>query len=440
MSSASDSPLNMLASVIANPSSKQVQGNYNSTLVKVTPIGMIQGKPVDIFTFPSGTYFTSDALNLLFFKTASVVRHLSSVQSIVYQDVQTKTIYIPSEALKQIAETIGNLQLGALAKISADDVVKGGAKLFLSSLDGLVLHTKNEATITMTVSQYIPEQRTNVSEYSPERGTKRPATESENGEEKEPKSAKTRNKRLSIDTRFSEKLENNSVILEQMKSSYKLKQQQQAIIDSRTRGSAVSAHPDSGQSGLRLNIKKPQNGLNSIEQLVSPRSEFPTRELPRPRGYEMQTQSAHPLSQPSRLPSPTGNNTAQKQQFMSMMEQIYESSEQTARLQSQLKEQIRKSATLLYTLSSSGQMIEGLVRSHFRDMQTQYSEKFGLALTDLNRRLVAIEQRTFGSSKSDAFTPSGALKSLPKDESNNSLSSIADRVENLERSNYANTE
>ncbi|KAJ3276183.1 hypothetical protein HDV01_005631 [Terramyces sp. JEL0728] len=438
MSSASESPLNMLASVITNPSSKQVQGNYYSTSVNITPIGIIQGKPVDIFTFPSGTFFTSDALNLLFFKTASVVRHLSSIQSVVYQDVQTKTIYIPSEALKQIAETIGNLQLGALAKISADDVVKGGAKLFLSSLDGLVLHTKSETTVQMTVSQYIPEQRTNLAEYSPERGTKRSA-ESENGEEKEPKSAKPRNKRLSIDTRFSEKLENNSVILEQMKSSYKLKQQQQAIIDSRTRGSAVSAHPDSGQSGLRLNIKKPQNGLNSIEQLVSPRSEFPTRELPKPRGYEMQTQSAHPLSQPSRLPSPTTTTNSHRQQFMNAMEQIYDNNEQTARLQTQLKEQIRKSATLLYTLSSSGQMIEGLVRSHFRDMQAQYGEKFGLALTDLNRRLVAIEQRTFGSSKSDAFTPSGALKNLPKEDSNNPLSFV-DRVENLERSSYTNSE
>ena len=47
---------------------------------------------------------------------------------------------------------------------------------------------------------------------------------------------KERNKRLSIDTRFAEKLESNSNVVEQMKSSYlTVKQQQQAIIDSRTR-------------------------------------------------------------------------------------------------------------------------------------------------------------------------------------------------------------
>jgi hypothetical protein len=45
---------------------------------------------------------------------------------------------------------------------------------------------------------------------------------------------KAKNKRLSIDTRFSEKLESNTALLEQMKSSYKMKQMQQAIIDSRT--------------------------------------------------------------------------------------------------------------------------------------------------------------------------------------------------------------
>jgi hypothetical protein len=49
------------------------------------------------------------------------------------------------------------------------------------------------------------------------------------------KNGKPKNKRLSIDTRFSEKLETNSALLEQMKSSYKVKQQQQAIIDQRTR-------------------------------------------------------------------------------------------------------------------------------------------------------------------------------------------------------------
>jgi hypothetical protein len=37
-------------------------------------------------------------------------------------------------------------------------------------------------------------------------------------------------------------------------------------------------------------------------------------------------------------------------------------------------------------------MIEGLVKSCFREMQVQYGEKFGAALVDLNRRLVALEE------------------------------------------------
>lgn len=50
------------------------------------------------------------------------------------------------------------------------------------------------------------------------------------------KSQKGKNKRLSIDTRL---LENNSNLLEQMKSSFKIKQQQQQIIESRTRNTLL---------------------------------------------------------------------------------------------------------------------------------------------------------------------------------------------------------
>jgi hypothetical protein len=113
-----------------------------------------------------------------------------------------------------------------------------------------------------------------------------------------------------------------------------------------------------------------------------------------------------------------------------MCEQLYDNNEATSRLQQQLKEQIRKSATLLYTLSSSGQMIEGLVRSHFREMQSQYGEKFGAALTDLNRRLVALEQKTLGgASQSEAFTTSGALISALPKENGHQIPSIVERLE-----------
>ncbi|ORX64210.1 hypothetical protein BCR32DRAFT_251239 [Anaeromyces robustus] len=78
--------------------------------------------------------------------------------------------------------------------------------------------------------------------------------------------------------------------------------------------------------------------------------------------------------------------------FISMFENLYDQIESVNRLRSTLEEQIRKSTALLQTLQASGQMIEGLVRSHFREMQAQYGEKFGKALTDLNRRLIDVEE------------------------------------------------
>lgn len=209
------------------------------------------------------------------------------------------------------------------------------------------------------------------------------------------------------------------------------------------------------QSALPRNVKKPlsREQLSSIDQIVSPRAEFPNRELPKPRGYEGHSahpHSAHPLNMQKRIPSPPLVSALpnQKSQFMSVFEQMYDAHESTSRMQQQLKEQIRKSATLLYTLSSSGQMIEGLVRSHFREMQGQYLEKFAHALTDLNRRLVSIEQRTLGKSQSEAFTAAGGLKLQAKETPTNlspngnaqkqnafgtTLPSIVDRLEAIER-------
>ncbi len=186
------------------------------------------------------------------------------------------------------------------------------------------------------------------------------------------------------------------------------------------------------------NAKKSQPPLGGLDQIVSPRAEFPNRELTKPRGFDTNVPppSAHPLpsakgmpSPPTAIPNPS-TFSGQKAAFMAVCEQIFDSQETTVRLQNQLKEQIRKSATLLYTLSSSGQMIEGLVRSHFRDMQTQYGEKFGTALTDLNRRLVAMENRTFGSSHSEAFNAAGALMSaIPREDGQGTLASIAEKLE-----------
>ncbi|KAI8899325.1 hypothetical protein BC833DRAFT_586082 [Globomyces pollinis-pini] len=384
-------------------------------------------------------------IECLFNKRHNVIllSHLTQEQlnSMALQDLHSNVVYVSVDALKYLADILGNSQIGALAKLTVDSVVRGTAEQHLTAIENLDYTSKtDEAVLTLTVSN-----------YSVEKSSLKRNAPSDSQDKQDPlKSAKSRNKRLSIDTRFSEKLENNSAVLDQMKSSYILKQQQQAIIDSRTR---LSAHPDSSQSinsssrvSGRKSISREMPPMSSLDQIASPRAEFSTRELPRPRPYDshqnlgsQQSHSAHPLSGPKRIPSPLSNQPTigQRSNFLNVFEQLYDSQETTNRLHLQLKEQIRKSATLLYTLSSSGQMIEGLVRSHFRDLQSQYGEKFGSALTDLNRRLVAVENRTFGSSQSDAFTSNGALKSsIPKEDGQApSFASIADRLESIERAN-----
>ena len=189
-----------------------------------------------------------------------------------------------------------------------------------------------------------------------------------------------------------------------------------------------SGHPDNS-NGAKLKVKVNPTQLTGIEQLVSPRAEYSSRELPKPRGYEPVSHSAHPLSMPAgpKIPSPqmTAQSNPQnqqqaipqpslpgKQQFMTMFEQFYDSMEHASKLQAQLKDQIRKSATLLYTLSSSGQMIEGLVRSHFKEMQTRHDDKFGLALLELNSRLTALEELNHSSPTGSQKTTSVRQESI----------------------------
>jgi hypothetical protein len=178
-------------------------------------------------------------------------------------------------------------------------------------------------------------------------------------------------------------------------------------------GSALNpAHAD-----LAPRKKIVHENLSGIEQIVSPRLDYLNRELPKPRGYEYgqsYSQSAHPLSTPKKIPSPVNldDDSSKKEAFLSVFEQLYESQEHTAQLQAQLKEQIRKSATLLYTLSSSGQMIEGLVSSHFREMQSSYNERLVTALTDLNKRLAVIEEKTLGQSQAKNVLKGGLSGNL----------------------------
>ncbi|KAJ3228521.1 hypothetical protein HDU78_009747, partial [Chytriomyces hyalinus] len=105
--------------------------------------------------------------------------------------------------------------------------------------------------------------------------------------------------------------------------------------------------------------------------------------------------------------SPQGSGSANRRAFVALFENVYDTaSEDLPKLVATLKDQMRKSSSLLQTLQASGQMIEGLVRSCFRDMQLQYGEKFGAALQDLNRRLEVLEGKLNTDPSGGAVEPS----------------------------------
>ncbi|KAK9678934.1 hypothetical protein K7432_016496 [Basidiobolus ranarum] len=95
----------------------------------------------------------------------------------------------------------------------------------------------------------------------------------------------------------------------------------------------------------------------------------------------------------SQRTTPTGGHLGSKQQFMSLFESLFDNVDSARGLKVQLEDQIRKSTTLLQTLQASGPMIEGLVRSHFRDMQGQFIEKYDSAIEDIVQRLDRLEER-----------------------------------------------
>lgn len=195
-----------------------------------------------------------------------------------------------------------------------------------------------------------------------------------------------------------------------------------------------SAHPNSDNSSAHLlnpattaarsNGKKGSGGLSGIDQLLSPRCDV-AKELSKPWGYDSQ-KSSNPLptSANSHRTSSSINHSSQKAAYLAACEQIFDSQETALLLQDQLKEQIKKSATLIYTLSSSGQMIEGLVRSHFREMQAHYGEKFGSALSDLNTRLLEVETRMNSKETPEAIA-------VQRDENSITLASLSERIDTV---------
>jgi len=103
--------------------------------------------------------------------------------------------------------------------------------------------------------------------------------------------------------------------------------------------------------------------------------------------------------------------------YLDFHSQVYDSFESITALQANVTDLLKKSEHLLSVLSSSGAMVEGLVRSHFKEMQVQYGERFGSALTDLDHRLRMIEESIHGKKSLNS-------EDIPMASRSNSVSSI----------------
>ncbi|CAG8436935.1 7630_t:CDS:2 [Ambispora gerdemannii] len=84
----------------------------------------------------------------------------------------------------------------------------------------------------------------------------------------------------------------------------------------------------------------------------------------------------------------THGDRTNKESFINLFDSLYDTVADSRNLKSTLEDQIRKSSTLLQTLQTSGSMIEGLVRGHFREMQRDIVKD----LMTLEKRIAKVER------------------------------------------------
>eukprot|EP00842_Homolaphlyctis_polyrhiza_P001121 jgi/Hompol1/2009/HPOL_005817-RA len=162
----------------------------------------------------------------------------------------------------------------------------------------------------------------------------------------------------------------------------------------------VSAHPYPASASQHLQVPASSSLVPSARATVVAPSGPPGPSGPSSLSVPSAPSTAQPTPIATAVPrtpgpeaSPTLPHIPHRTAFMSAFEAMYDQMELYSKMEASIKEQVRKSTALLHALEASGQMIEGLVYSHFCEMQMQYGEKFGVALTDLNRRIRAIEAR-----------------------------------------------
>jgi hypothetical protein len=130
-----------------------------------------------------------------------------------------------------------------------------------------------------------------------------------------------------------------------------------------------------------------RRSTNAIEHLLSPCVEpqvSRTTEAAKPKVL-------HPTSNDPQPPHLKDLSTG-KAQFLDACEQLYDAQVTYSSLIANLKDQFRKAASLIYTLSSSGQMIENLVIKQYSDLNMPFTEKSEAKFSELENRIAELEK------------------------------------------------
>ena len=221
-----ESPLSMLASVVSD--APHEQGEILEIDVQLYTLGSIKlgthSDTLTMFVFPYGVYFSLEQLgNVITAKKSGYAQLYGDLPKYsILKDVKTKTIYLSQNLIEYVADEQQGDKIRLLSQLSVQDLKN---KLpTLANLTGLFPAQSLDPLLkTIQVVPFKPQP----ARYP---GTLDRKRSFDDGREKG-----KNNKRLSIETRFAEKMENNTEMVDQLKSSYIVKQQQQAIIDQRTR-------------------------------------------------------------------------------------------------------------------------------------------------------------------------------------------------------------
>jgi hypothetical protein len=210
------------------------------------------------------------------------------------------------------------------------------------------------------------------------------------------------------------------MIAEHMRLSIKLKEQQEALINSR-RGSAIDT-PYHGQASGQLYTPGGQfRGRSGSMQRLNMGNATPLPPMARTpmagQGLKIWTESPFNKSPPMQWPSTSQpGNTPQpnisppsahlrrpafsltKDHFLKWCEGLFDAHEKSEILVAALTKQSETARGLINGLRSAVTSIETRVSKSFKEQNQKLSEKYVMALTDLHRRTAAIEEKLGSSS------------------------------------------